>query len=73
LPEIITLNQNAFVPGRLISDNILFTYELTYYLLNKRKGCMRHATIQLDMSKTYDRVDIMKRWVRWVLQNNEIV
>jgi len=53
LPEIITPNQSAFVPGRLISNNILFAYELTYYLLNKRKGCTRHAAIQLDKSKVY--------------------
>jgi hypothetical protein len=57
LPEIITPNQSSFVPGRLISDNILIAYELTHYLLNKREGKQRFAAIKLDMSKAYDRVE----------------
>jgi len=57
LPAIITPNQSAFVPGCLISDNILIAYELTHYLLNKREGELGYAALKLDMSKVYDRVE----------------
>jgi len=56
-PDIITLNQSAFIPGRLISDNILIAYEITHYLMNKREGDLGCAAIKLDVSKAYDRVE----------------
>ena len=56
-PDIITLNQSAFVLGRLISDNILIAYEITHYLMNKREGDLVYAAVKLDVSKVYDRVE----------------
>ncbi|XP_073358238.1 uncharacterized protein [Aegilops tauschii subsp. strangulata] len=57
LPDIISDNQSAFVPGRMITDNVLIAYELSHYLLNKKKGQEGVAAVKADMSKAHDRVE----------------
>ncbi|GKA19790.1 RNA-directed DNA polymerase, eukaryota, reverse transcriptase zinc-binding domain protein [Tanacetum coccineum] len=51
----MNLNQSAFVPGRLIQDNILITQELLKGY-NRKQGPQRCA-LKIDIAKAYDTVN----------------
>jgi hypothetical protein len=57
LDKIISPFQTAFMPGRLITDNILVAYEALYTMSTRMKGKKGYMAIKLDMSKAYDRVE----------------
>lgn len=57
LNEVIAESQSAFIPGRLISDNLLVGYECIEFIMNKRQGKKGYVAMKLDMSKAYDRVE----------------
>ncbi|XP_074314409.1 uncharacterized protein LOC141649624 [Silene latifolia] len=56
LGMLVSENQSAFTPGRLISDNILVAFELFHYMKNSRSNG-GHLALKLDMAKAYDRVE----------------
>ena len=56
-PKVVSHNQSAFIPGRLITDNILISYEVLHYLHRKTQGKIGYATMKVDVVKVYDRVE----------------
>jgi hypothetical protein len=57
LNDIISPNQSAFLPGRLITDNTLIAYETFRYLKNSKSTKHGYVGIKLDMAKACDRIE----------------
>ena len=80
LGDIISENQSAFVPGRLITDNALLAFECLYYMEHGVSANNSFCAYKLDLSKAYDRVDwvfleevmhkmgFSHRWIQWIMR-----
>lgn len=54
---IISDTQRAFIPGRLITDNIMVAYEVMHFMKRKTTGKQGWMALKIDMSKAYNRVE----------------
>ncbi|XP_019165689.1 PREDICTED: uncharacterized protein LOC109161653 [Ipomoea nil] len=57
LGDLISESQSAFIPGRLITDNILVAAEVGHFLNRKQCGMAGWGALKLDMAKAYDRME----------------
>jgi hypothetical protein len=57
LPMVISPNQSAFLPRRLITDNILAAYETLHTMQTRLWSKVGFMGIKLDISKAYDKVE----------------
>lgn len=80
LSFVVSENQAAFIPGRLITDNILIAHEI-FHSLKVRKRCANtYMAVKTDISKAYDRIEwrfleavLQKkgfdlRWINWIME-----
>lgn len=80
LAQIISPTQNAFIPHRLITDNIIIGYECLHKIKHCKGKKNDKVALKLDISKAYDRVEwgflkeIMRRmgfpgrWIELIMQ-----
>jgi hypothetical protein len=79
LNDIISPEQSAFVPRRLITDNAIIAFECIHAIQRGAGGREEFCAYKLDLSKAYDHVDwgflkslleklgFQSKWVQWIM------
>lgn len=58
LGSIITENQTAFIPDRMITDNIIVAHEICHSLKATKRQSKSYMAIKTDVTKAYDRLQL---------------
>lgn len=79
LSNVISENQNAFIPGRMISDNIVIAHEILHSLKARKRQATSYMAVKTDITKAYDRLEwsflaetmrVMgfdQKWIGWIM------
>lgn len=54
LNSIITENQAAFIPGRMILDNIIVAHEIFHSLKVRKRQANSNMAVKTDITKAFD-------------------
>ncbi|CAL8084317.1 unnamed protein product [Prunus armeniaca] len=57
MPHVISEFRSAFVPARLITDNIIALIESIHAIKQRGNSKLKKMVLQLDMSKAYDQIE----------------
>lgn len=80
LSDIISPTQSAFIPQRMITDNVLIAFESIHAIQRNNSPDNSFCAYKLDLSKAYDRVDwdflerallkvgFCRQWVDWIME-----
>lgn len=79
LAGLITENQQAFIPGRIITDNIIVAHEVFHSLKVRKRQASSYMAVKTDIAKAYDRLEwrfleetmirmgFDTRWIKWIM------
>ena len=77
--NIISENQNAFIPERMISENIVVAHEVFHSLKVRKRQASSYMAVKTDIAKAYDRLEwrfleetmirmgFDTRWIKWIM------
>lgn len=80
LSALISENQAAFIPGRMISDNIIIAHEVFHSLKVRKRQAKSYMAVKTDITKAYDRLEwkfleetmrkmgFHDKWVNWIME-----
>jgi len=78
--SVVSENQAAFIPGRIITDNVLIAHEVLHSLRVRKRCANSYMSVKTDISKAYDRIEwrfleevlrkkgFAHQWITWVME-----